>query len=169
MKTHTGGDSLLQEVEVHDYQTQAVIWKVGCCCCRSSGSGTLDLDVDSGTYLSFGSGSGSGFGRGATWMLLRAVFFCLPGHTTSVCVCGRAVVPALLLPEPANRNSSSHLHGSGMEGPPSSPSAPSWASVPRKEEFRSVLHLAGLVTCFAKASLLKAPLLHDFIVEKKPL
>lgn len=47
--------------------------------------------MERGTYLSFGSGLGNGFGREATWMLLRALFFCLPGHTASVC-CLWAVV-----------------------------------------------------------------------------
>lgn len=53
-----------------------------------------------------------------------------------------------------------------MEEPLSSPSAPSWASASRKE-FRSLLHLAGPVMCFPKASSLKAYLLYDFIIGKK--
>lgn len=100
--------------------------------------------VEQGPCVSFG----SGFGSGATWMLLRAVLVCVPGHTASVCVCLWATLSALVLPKPANSNSSCNLHESGMEGPPSSPSAPSWAFAPRKEKFRSLLNLDGPVTSF---------------------
>lgn len=54
--------------------------------------------MERGTYLSFGSGLGNGFGREATWMLLRALFFCLPGHTASVCCLWAVVSTAAVCP-----------------------------------------------------------------------
>ena len=68
-----------------------------------------------------------GKGSACLWqsVYLAIVPLCVGCMCVCVCVCLWGTRSALVLAEPANRNSSSHLRGSGMERTPGSQSAPS--------------------------------------------